>query len=262
MTMLICPFCEKGVTEFHPNSDVVPDWMYKQSFKKNKNLKSYGLDFQKEEISFKQSSFKSSFICWTCESDFGKNEGYARLVFGEKTNHKSIPNIADAEPGMVETQLGPREGFGLFNLNFRKIQKFILGVVLKGHMAKTGETPDLLGEKHFRQMKKIYLYDTQEDDTAYPIFAMKFDQNNPLWNAVLQPSRSRTKEGINIISFRGGGYEFLVSVQSHPLPYGGPNFRFTKKGNFLILKGFNDPKANKRFITDAMKMKKNTGGKK
>lgn len=257
-----CPFCEKEVSEFHPNSDVAPDWLYKHSFKNNKNRKSFEVDFKEEAIEFAQSALKGSFICWDCEKNFGKTEGYARLVFGEKTNHESVPNVTDAKRILVRTQnFGELEGFKLLGLDFKKIQKFVFGVVLKGHMAKTGLTSDLLGEKHFHKMRRIFQDEQQEDDITYPVFVFKFDEKRPLWNQVTQPCRSKTKEGLSIITFKGGGYEFNINVQSHALPKGGETYRFRKDGSLLILRAVENPVAMNRFLSDAKKLKNERWGK-
>ena len=257
---MFCPFCEIEVSEFHQNSHVVPDWLYKLSFKENKNLKSYGLDIQEEEIALKQSSLKGPFICRDCETVFGDPEGYARLVFGDETNHSSIPNVANADVRKVNTQFGLHEGYEMIGLDFKKLKKFVLGVILKGHMAKTGLTKDLLGDKHFIRMREIYLEDHEGDDLIYPIFVFKFNENQPFWNMVSQPVRTKSKEGLNLISFKGGGYEFNVNVQSHPLTREEAEFRFRKEGRLLMLKAVQNLVAIREFLEKAKKLKADRWG--
>ena len=163
---------------------------------------------------------------------------------------------------MVGTlNFGHLEGFEVSGLEFRKIQKFVFGVVLKGHMAKTGLTSDLLGKKHFLKMRRIYLDEKQEDDTTYPIFFWKFDKTRPLWNQIAQPCRSRTKEGLSIITFKGGGYEFNINVQSHALPKWGEVYRLRKDGSLLMLRAVENPVAIRRFLSDAKKLKMGKWGK-
>lgn len=253
---MLCPFCDKNVPEFHPASHVVPRWMYDLSFPDDK--KTYSVDFSENKIKFAQDGFKGSFICRDCEEMCGKDEGYARLVFGPKTKgHDSVPNISDGKKGRTKTQFGFLDAIGLVGFDFRKIQKFVLGTILKGHIAKTGTTSDLLGEKHFSKMKEVYFGDAFHDDVIYPIFALIMDKRLPTHNIVDQPCRSKTKEGMNIVSFKGGGYEFNVSVQSHPVPKDALNFRLTKAGEILVLHKVENIAAIRRVIQDAKQLKAN-----
>jgi hypothetical protein len=236
-----CPLCEREVLELHPNSHVVPDWMYKASF--GKNAKSLFYDDVAETIHLTQSGYKASFICKVCEAGFAFDEGYARLVFGRKVDGSAIPNVSDATQGMARTQFGDVETLILRGLDFRKIQKFVLGVILKGHVAKLGVNGNLLGDKHYLRMRGIYFDDARIDDTSYPIYIHKTRETNPLKSMVSQPARTKSREGLNLIVFSGAGFAFDVSVQGHSLPTAALNIRFMKDGRLIIPIGIENPKA-------------------
>lgn len=214
--MAKCPFCEKFVEEFHPNSHIVPEWLFKLTYPEHANY--LNIDLLKDQVKIAQAGTRKSFICWKCEEGFSKDDGYASAVLGEKNPRSTIPNIADAKEIWNREEKTFRKCFVLEGVNFKKIQKFVLGVVLRGYMAKTYEGKEFLGEKHFRKMKNVYKDDQQLDDKIYPIFILKVHSKDIYSELIHLPIRGIGQMRTNLASFLAGGYEFNVVVQSHQIP--------------------------------------------
>lgn len=226
-----CPFCGKTVKEFHPNSHVVPEWLYKLSF--GKKYKNYTVDLSVNDIELAQSGFKKSFICWDCENKFGEDDRYASLVLGKKRSRSTVKNIADAKEKIFRGEKGYEIRYVLEGIDFKRLQKFVFGVVMKGHMAKTDGGVSFLGDKHFSKIKKLYDDLSDLDDEAYPIFVQRIDELDPLREAVQQPYRGKGKE-MNLATFMGGGYLFHVVVQSHPISNLYLNLRLKSDGKMIV----------------------------
>ncbi len=226
-----CPFCEKVVEKFHPNSHVVPEWLFKLTY--GKQGKYASVDLRKEEAKPVQSGTKKSFICRDCEETFSDDDRYASKVFGFKNPKSTIPNVADAKETLIpDTEWTYRKCFVLEGVNFKKLQKFVLGVVMRGYMAKTDEGTGLLGEKHFERMKNVYKDVLQLDDNIYPIFILRVDPKDIFSEFVHLPGRGKGPGGTNLASFAAGGYRFNVGVQSHQIPE--PYLRLRLKSNGVL----------------------------
>ena len=200
-----CPFCENEVDKFHPNSHVVPEWMYKTSF--GQSYKVGQLDQVEEELILVQKGFTASFICEGCETDFSKDDTYGSRILGNRTEWERV---------VLDIQDKKMRAFKLIDFDFKRFQKFVLGVVLRGHLAKVGKTNDLLGEKHYLRMRKVYKDDSNFDPRVYPIAVNKVPPQDPL--QIAQPSRGKNLENLNIVAFRGAGYEIDVVVQNQDPP--------------------------------------------
>ncbi len=228
-----CPFCEQDVPKFHPNSHVIPEWMHKIAFGKNKAHYTY--DPKQQSLKITQSGYKKSIICWTCEERFAKDDRFASLVLGKKPADSTVKNIADEKIGMVMTQHGDQPGIVLTLIDFKKMQNFVFSVMLRGHLAETGEESSLLGEKHYRKLRGMYFDDALLDEATYPILIYKINPNDRFRAVVSQPYRQRST-GNNLITFRGAGYEFHIVVQSHPVLNGIQGFRLTmRNGGSVVL---------------------------
>ena len=227
-----CPFCEKVVEEFHPNSHVVPEWLFKLTY--GKQGKYLSIDLLEEKVKIAQSGTKKSFVCRDCERDFGEDDRYARLVLGAKKLQSTVPNVADAKEVWYREARAYRKCLVLEGVKFKRLQKFVLGVVMRGHMAKTDRGREFLGEKHFRKMKNVYKDDLQLDDKIYPIFILKVDSKDIFSEFIHLPCRGEGPGGANLASFMAGGYRFNVVVQSHQIPEPYLHLRLKSNGELSI----------------------------
>ncbi len=224
---LKCPFCEKEVDEFHPSSHVIPEWLFKRTY--GKQGKYLNINLLKEEVKIAQSGTKKSFVCRNCEGDFAEDDRYASLVLNAKNPRSTVPNVADAKETWNHEERGYRKCLVLEGVNFKKFLKFVLGVVMRGHMAKTDNGKEFLGEKHFRKMKNVYRDDLLLNDSIYPIFILKVDSKDIFSEFIHLPGRGEGPGGANLASFVAGGYRFNVVVQSHQIPE--PYLRLRLKSN-------------------------------
>ena len=210
---LKCPFCEKIVEKLHPNSHILPRWLFRLS--SSRKEKYFGAELGPDKINIIQSGFKGSFICQDCEKNFGEDDRYASLIFGEKNLKSKEENVADAKLKFLEHERGLANCYSFERLNFKKLQRFVLGVVMRGHMARLKDGKGFLGEKHFVEMKKIYSDILGLDDKTYPILIYKVYSGDKYKETGFLPVRGRNSKGTNYASFMGGGYLFGVVVQNH-----------------------------------------------
>jgi hypothetical protein len=226
-----CPFCEGMVSEFHPGSHIIPKWMHKLSF--GNQSRTYNVDLHEQTMEITQDGVKGSFICHKCEIRFSKDDQYGSYIFKPWKNPRG-PNVNVAQVKVINSNAGLINAVDLKNLNFKRMQKFILSVILRGHMYLTQEGRELLGEKHFSKIRTVYSNESNLDDSIYPILINKIDTTDPLWNTVIEPYRGRGTSGMNLVSFTGGGYQFHVVVQGHNPAKEAIGFRLKSDGTAII----------------------------
>jgi hypothetical protein len=202
-----CPFCESMVDEFHPSSHVIPKWMHKLSF--GKNSQTLNVEIDKGKIGIAQDGLKGSFICNACETQrFQKDDAYASAVFNV-TRITGIPNIIDGNKTKVKTNLGEIDVIALNGLGFRQIQKFVIGVILREHMILSKDGGGLLGKAQFSSLRKLYIDESKQDDSTYPIEVHMINPLDERSKSVMQPYIGKDETGLEeLITFMGGGYQF------------------------------------------------------
>jgi hypothetical protein len=255
---MICPFCEKNVEKLKTNSHVIPKWMYKPTYEGNKGF--YSISLQKEKMEKAQDGFKSTFICDACEHLFEKDDTFASWFFVGRKGQKKIKNIANAELRTFWTTDGPLTCLVLNGVDFKRVQKFVFGVFLRSYLAKIDTKNRILGEKHFKKVRKMYMTEEDMDDKVYPIFIYKVNPNDWLRNIVGLPTRSeKGKYGLNSLIFSGSNFQFQMIVQSHHIPNEALSLRLTNTGNLTIpiLKP-----STKQMVEKFMKMPKDFAQKK
>jgi len=228
-----CPFCERDVERFKTNSHIVPKWMHKPTFEGNKGFVSINLKKQKAKIV--QDGLKSSFVCDACEDLFEKDDTYASKVFVDRGKEKGIKNISSAERRILGTANAPVPCLVLTGIKFKKVQKFILGVFIRAYLSGIHGSKPVLGEKHFKNVRKMYLDESDINDIAYPILILKIDSKDMLRNVVHFPARGKDyTSGVNLVAFTGGEFEFLMIVQSHKVPSEVMMWRLTNDGTLIM----------------------------
>ena len=166
-------------------------------------------------------------------------------------------NITEAAVIRINCDRGEMDAVDLKGLEFKKLQKFVFSVVLREHMFLLLRGKDLLGDKHFSSIKKLYNDDHNLDDSIYPILINAIDKNDTLWATVQQPYRGRNKSGQNLLTFTGGGYEFNVVVQSHFIPADVSGFRLKSSGCATIpIIGISDKKSAQTAVAEAKKLRR------
>lgn len=229
--MQACPFCERQVPKLKAGSHIVPKWVHRLSF--GKQSRTYNVDTDAQEMRIAQDGIKGAYWCEDCEKLFATDDQHASFIFQKKRSYKG-PNVNTATIKWANTDKGRIRVIDLQGVDFKKLQKFILSVVLREHMALAQKGKDLLGSKHFKRMKDVYFDDSNLDDLVYPILINRVSPSDKLAETLMQPYRGRNSTGANLQSFMGGGYQFHVMVQNHGAPKEETNFRLKADGKAII----------------------------
>ena len=85
---MICPFCSNEVPQFHPNSHIIPEWMYKNSYDDKHRAISLNLDDLEKDVV--QQGHRGSFICHACEMKFSKDDDYGSQLFINNSKNSRV----------------------------------------------------------------------------------------------------------------------------------------------------------------------------
>jgi len=211
--MPICPLCEKQVSTLHKRSHIIPEWMYRECYdEKHKMIK---VELERECVIKGQKGDYEEIICTDCERQSQIYDHYASLVLStqaqESPEHKAVGRKSLEKPAA-----NGRMYLDSYwsNLNFHRFQRFVLGVVLRSHLARKKQGSDLLTEKHFNNIRAIYMNSDSINDTAYPVMVYRYIDGSNVGSIVFLPFLSKN-DGHSVIKFSGAGYLFSVFASSH-----------------------------------------------
>jgi hypothetical protein len=252
--METCPFCEKLVAQLKAGCHIVPKWVHRLSF--GKQSRTYDVDTDAQRMTIAQDGLKGAFWCEDCEKLFAQDDQYGSFIFQKRQSSKG-PNVNTAPIQKADSDRGLINVINLKGVDFKKLQKFVLSVILREHMALAKKGKDLLGDKHFKKMKGVYFDDINLDDLIYPILINRVAPTEKLEKTVMQPYRGRNSTGANFQSFMGGGFQFHVVVQGHGVPKEVTGFRLKNNGSAIIpIVRIDDTKVAQEVIRTAKRLKR------
>lgn len=225
--MLSCPFCLKGVQEFHPKSHIIPEWMYKSNYDGIHRMDKYDPDSLKKGTA--QKGYWKSFICSDCESLFAKDDDFAANMFVENSKSEVRKKLRIQ---IIKDIDGSK--FSIWeNREFKKIQNFVFSVIIRWYLSKIILVKNRnLTDDHYQKIKKIYLEDNIDED-SYPIVITKIEALDKIYPVMLP--LIEIKEGHNACWFMGGGYNFFTFISKHLKPFDLMEYRLRANGKFTMV---------------------------
>ena len=224
-----CPICKNTVESFHPNSHIVPEWMYTDCY--DKRHKVIEVQLKNEKILKRQKGLRGSFICTACEKKTQIYDHYASLILTERsTNSPEYKKIKrHSYENRDQGELLKYQKWE--NIEFEKLQKFILVTVLRTHFS--GKMQGIrLTARHEDRIRNIYIGNDVADDHSYPILIWKYEEG--LLNDHVVLPYLRKSEGHHIFEFSSAGYMFNVFVSNHKKPQYARNLSLKKDGSLWL----------------------------
>jgi hypothetical protein len=231
---MICPFCQIEVTKFHPNSHIIPEWMYKNSY--DEIHRAISLDLDNLEKDLIQQGFRGSFICDECEKIFSKDDDYGSKLFANTYKNSPIKN--NLITNTLNHHINGEENLITHweSFDFNKLQKFILSVLIRNHLWNRNIQKIHLNDAHYEAIKNLYLNKFSSDETSYPIKIIKLIETEiHLHPVVILPYISPVEENHKAYIFAGAGYIFYTYISSHKKPIYLKSFRLRSPGSIDML---------------------------
>jgi len=228
---VICPLCGNDVEKFHRRSHLVPEWMYRECYdEKHKVIEVVRCD---QKATRRQKGIYHIIMCADCEGESQKYDHYASMVLTDRTS-KGAELATVKKEYFREPYDGKELTFAMWQgLDFKKLQNFVLSVVLRAHFANTAKDYTLLIPKHLNNILALYR-GSHLDDSSYPIIIFERPEQDDLRDFVVQPYLIK-KDGHNVIEFAGGGYHFYLYVSSHRKPRSIESLSLKKDGSVYVL---------------------------
>jgi len=227
-SMEACLFCLKKVSKLHQNSHIMPEWMHKDCY--TENHKALLLSFRTSTAIKVQRGIRGSFLCNDCEISFCKDDTYgSHLLAGNSFINKVHGDVSLKTSHYFEGNF-KRNLTRVEGINFKKLQDFILSMVMRQHLYLISKGETLLNEFHYEAIKSLYLNKATLNDFSYPIIIYILDASD----SVVLPYLAMVK-GNRIVRFKGGGYFFDVYVSKHNKPDYVNMARLKKDGTLLVL---------------------------
>lgn len=232
---MICPFCEKEVSDFHPNSHIIPEWMYEENSYDEKH-RAIGLNLDNlEKENNVQQGYRGSFICRTCETNFSKNDRYGSLLLSSKGKDSKIQKDLVVETRTCQTDVGNTEVSFWSNFKFKELQNFIFSILIRDHLWRKANNRAQLNDEHYQKIKILYLNETLIDDVSYPILVVKLVKNGMPSRGVFLPYVYRFVGDHRAYAFKGAGFLFHTLISSHRKPPSTEVQKIQKDGNVCIV---------------------------
>ena len=208
---MFCELCQNDAEKFCRQSHSMPEFMYKPVYSQPKHQVA-AVNIDAQTVDTLQKGERYEIICKPCELRSGKYDRYAANLLA--TVAKGCPS----EMGVaVEKYPGPGGGGEFWcGVRFDYFQKFVFGIVLSEHLARKKDGVNILGDKHFAGIRRIYEGETVFDERSYPIWIFRYTDKQLPPERVLVPPMMGRMNGHRTIGFVGAGYEFLTIISSHP----------------------------------------------
>ena len=228
--MPTCRYCSKEVPKLTKQSHIVPKWMYEGIFNDEKG-RAFRPDPKTRIMVPVQDGIWRSFLCQNCEEMFGKDDTSASNLLTAKNptfKQKKSLVIEDLNPGILAAERVERWS----GINFRELQKFVFGVLLRQcYGSFEGEEPCLIGE-YLLEIRRRYEDELILDDAVYPIAISRLVVDG-FETGVRMPVLQNWVD-FGVMVFMGGGYVFQVYVPSHDLPPGTMDVRLRTNGSIFV----------------------------
>ncbi len=230
VNMLTCPLCNKEVAEFHKRSHILPEWMYTEIY--DKNHKAIEVSKLKKKVTKRQKGYYGQFICKSCEIESQKYDHYASLILTNRSPNNPEHKLISKEHFEYQDDGGQNEYEEWKNIDFKKLQGFVLVCILRTQLA--GQMKGLtLNQKHFKKLLALYHSDSM-DDLSYPIVIIKNPDNDKFRNQLIIPYIKKQR-GHHIIEFAGTGFIFNIYVSSHNKQDYVNSLRLKNDGSMLLI---------------------------
>jgi hypothetical protein len=209
--MPICSFCEKNVKKLKTNSHVIPEWMYKPFYKQMKGSRRLHLmNMQEGSMRIYQKGYKKDFICENCEDIFSDDDNYASKVLTDDAPFSKERRSVAKKKIYLPIRNEHYELLNWSGLNFRKIQKFVFGIIIRTHLTRPKELEAILTNSQYNDIKKFYLDDTRIDDSTFPIWFKTFLKSEYSDLLMFPYNNTNHTHNFKMISFYGCGFSFDV----------------------------------------------------
>jgi hypothetical protein len=196
--MPTCPLCGVTVSQLKSGSHIVPEWMYLDSY--DEKHRTNHIDVAKKVVTLIQKGLRDRFICSTCEDMFAGDDD-----FGKK--------CLIAKKGVTTKVVFAKGGFKVehwTDFDFKRLQKFILSVVIRWYLSANGNEKNTLGSNNYGKIKALY-YGKTKDDSTLPIVIYK-----PVADKEFIPVTFPfvgDNQGVKVCSFYGVGLGFQILVE-------------------------------------------------
>lgn len=225
--MVVCPICDKSVEKFHPKSHILPKWMDHHDPEK-RGLVHFDEEGRQQII---QTGWYASIVCPSCEVAFGPYDQYASLILDEKNKSSLEKSKIKQTP---HRKNGLLVGLTLAGVNFLKLHKFALGVVLRSQLERKANGRELLfNEETFLKLRKTYLSD-QPLENSFPLCLLGLYEENGLHTTCLLPYNWDKLDDIPVILFQGARHQFYVALAEGNFQFGFSPFLGRADGTFVV----------------------------
>jgi hypothetical protein len=214
--LLKCPLCNSEVEQFKTNSHILPEWMYKPLYAKTNPVRKIHLlniktgEFSKNE----QAGYRDDFICDDCEKMFAKDDDYACKVLTDNALSSKERKAVSKNRLYLPMGKDHHEFFNWSGLDFKKLRKFVLSIILRTYLARNSEGSLLLSDSEYLKIRSIYYDETNLDDFEIPILLTLLSEEDDKQHLMF-PYVSNNNN-CKICSFFGSGFLFDVIVDKNP----------------------------------------------
>ena len=210
-----CRLC-KQEKELIKKSHIIPNFMYQNLFDEKHRLRNFDTAALKGEggrIDKPQSGIhEGGLLCSDCDGGIIGNryESYAsKTIFGGELLTTEIPEIKKyKDPNGLEFSL-------ISNIDYTRFKLFLLSILWRASISSKNFFQDInLGEKHEEIIRDMLYNVNPGDNDDYPIVPIFYLRDEKMPEAIIEPSRGKTKDGANIYTFVMAGAFFVYFVNS------------------------------------------------
>lgn len=220
--MPTCKLCLQSVPALHPNSHIVPEWMYEDVYENPH--RTIHLDVNRRQKRIVQQGLRKSMICPGCESVFSVDDGFGKkcLVYkrGIQTND--------------DNRLAPVILTRWRGVDFCRLRKFVYSVLIRWHLAfKDDGGIECLCKDEYDNLK--HCYNVPSDGVnEYPILVDKPVAGRHMLPVTLPYMGDG--EGFKVCTFIGANMRFQVFFPtSGTVPSGYRHFMLNANGEMSVL---------------------------
>ena len=218
--MAICKLCLKE-KKLIKNSHIIPNFMYKDLYDDHNKLRSFSLSDisggNKRVIKPSSGVYEGGILCCDCDNKLlGKYENYAsKLLYGKALPGKIVP-VCENHVGLDGLKVTICR-----NIDYKLFKLFLLSILWRSGISTRPFFKRVKLGSHQYILRRMIFNEDPGDTNDYPISIMSYltDQSLPQ-DLIVQPTRIKTKDGLNIYKFVIGGliYLYFVNSATHKIP--------------------------------------------
>lgn len=224
-----CKLCKKEFLSLQ-QSHIIPEWMYKPIYSKNKNKNIHKLieinptNFNK--LKPVQKGYREALLCKSCEEKLSRWEGKAK---------KNLEDISSRTSKYLKiTKLNSR--FTLVeNINYDYFKKFILSILWRMSVCSLSQFKDVkLGV--YEESLRILLNDNTEIGTFnYPILVHQLQLEGKYYKDIIMGvEKGRIQNKYIFQSFVAYGYMFEIVTSNLNFPQSASLLLLNENGSVII----------------------------